>query len=197
MGRRIVTALGFIVLVLLVGEDTIARDVERCEVPITFTSYDVSGDTFEELYAALRQRGPKDDTGNARYAYTRWKVAWRWKSMGDGTIDANSVDLACSASVHLPRLVNRDHHAPALLAQWDAFVERTRKHELNHIEHVRRGAPRITQMIQERAGDKGILSSKQAKAIARTVVADLHAMDRAYDMRTNHGKTEGTLAITG
>ena len=49
MGRRIVTALGFIVLVLLVGEDTIARDVERCEVPITFTSYDVSGDTLDEL----------------------------------------------------------------------------------------------------------------------------------------------------
>lgn len=185
------------VLVLLVGENTRARDSERCDVSITFTSYDVSGDTLEELYGALRQYGPKDDEGNTRYAYTRWKVKWRWRSRGDGTIDARSVDLACSASVHLPRLVNRERHDPALLAHWDTFIERTRNHERNHIEHVRRGAPRIAQMIQKRAGSKGILSSKKAKAIARTVVADLHAMDRAYDMRTNHGKTEGTWFITG
>ena len=111
-------------------------------------------------------------------------------------MDANSVQLVCSASVHLPRLLHRERHNRALLEQWDAFVERTRKHELNHIEHVRRGAPRIAKMIQERAGGKGVLSSKKAKAIARTVVADLHAMDRAYDMRTNHGKTEGTWTIT-
>ena len=45
-----------------------------CPVIPTYTYYEVSGSSVSELEASLRERGPKDDFGKTRFAYTDWTV---------------------------------------------------------------------------------------------------------------------------
>lgn len=176
---------------------TLADNRDQCKATITYTHYDVAGASLERLQEQLRSKGPRDSEGKVRFAYTHWNVKWRWHNAKDGRIDVNSVRLFCSATVQLPRLVEREKMPKELLVMWDAFLERTRRHELNHVGHMESVAPKISQLMKEHAGKDARITSAAASSIVRSVVSEIHALDRKYDGRTNHGKTEGTWSVAG
>jgi predicted secreted Zn-dependent protease len=168
---------------------------DACPVTPTFRFYAVTGSSEEELRKSLLEKGPRDDSGVARFAYTDWKVTWKWKKLADGLIDPDSVELACVANVLLPELDSNATVSPELRSAWDGFIERTRKHELNHVSHVEQRAPEIYKRLRAAAWQSGGLSGKRASEIVSEVVADIKAMDRRYDAETDHGRTEGAWRI--
>jgi predicted secreted Zn-dependent protease len=188
---------GFLILSLIALNTSLLRADEEqvCPATITYTSYDVSGDTAEVLQEQLRTKGPRDREGKIRFAYTQWNVKWRWHNFRDGSVDATSVQLMCSATIQLPRLVDEDKVSPQVRKLWNAFLEKTKRHELNHVAHLEQGAPKIIELIHKSADERGVISNKEASAIAKRVSAEIRLKDREYDARTKHGKTEGTWYI--
>jgi predicted secreted Zn-dependent protease len=168
---------------------------DSCAVVPTFRYYAVTGTSEEELKRSLLEKGPRDDTGTARFAYTDWKVTWKWKRLDDGSVDPESVELACVADILLPELDASATFSPELRRAWDGFIERTRRHELNHVSHVEQRAPEIYKRLRAAAEQSGSVSGKRAAAIVSEVVADIKAMDRHYDAETDHGRTEGAWQI--
>jgi predicted secreted Zn-dependent protease len=168
---------------------------ESCTVIPTYSFYPVAGTTSEELKRSLVEKGPRDETGAARFAYTEWKVQWKWKRMDDGSINPESVQVNCEASILLPQAETIEALSPELKAAWNGFVERTRRHELNHVRHVEQMAPQIVTKVQVAAQRFGKLQSKRAESIIGEVIADIKARDRSYDAQTDHGRTEGAWQI--
>lgn len=168
---------------------------DSCPVTPTYRFYVVAGSTEQELKKSLLEKGPRDEAGAARFAYTDWKVAWKWKRLDDGSVDPESVELTCVANVLLPQLDPSTTLSPTLRVAWEGFLERTRKHELNHVSHVEQRAPQIHKRLRAAAEKSGSVSGKRAAAIVSEVVAEIKAMDRRYDAQTDHGRTEGAWHI--
>ena len=166
-----------------------------CSVIPSYEFYEVTGSSEAELEAALRANGPKDETGAVRFAYTDWTVEWQWKRLSDQTIDPDSIKLSCVAKILLPKLKESQGLAPELLDAWDGFVQRTKEHELNHVAHIDKFAPRILILSKQEYAKSGVLTRKRAEAIISQVIAEIRSHDRRYDVRTNHGFTEGTWKI--
>lgn len=173
----------------------VAAYAKPCQVTPSYTYYSVEGQTVAELHESLRQRGPRDEYGAVRFAYTDWSVKWSWKRNKDGTIDLGSVQLVCDATIMLPRIKARESLSLELAEQWDSFVERTTRHELNHVGHVEQVAPRIFERLDQVAKSAGSITVKQADSIVREVIAEIKHKDRQYDATTTHGRTEGTWRI--
>lgn len=162
-----------------------------CPVELSFTNYPVSGATLQEVRAAMRAHGPRDESGDRRFATAEWRVHWSWKPAATGGIDPESVELRCTATIRMPELA-----WPKVLdgleeARWAEYRQRLLQHEMNHVRHAERLAPEIRGRIQAWARHAGSVSAERAQSIARGVVREMRALDRAYDRRTRHGRTEG------
>jgi predicted secreted Zn-dependent protease len=187
-------ALALLIPYLFV-EPTREAQQELCAVSPTFEYYQVNGSTREAIERSLRENGPIDETGQRRFAYTRWSIQWKWQKVDLDTVDLQSLRLTCGATIQLPRLVVSKDTSSDLIRAWNEFVERTRQHELSHLKHAEVGAPRIRARLQRLVAEQGSLTAAEANAEALKVIAEIRAMDRAYDLRTNHGLTEGTWKI--
>ena len=179
----------------VVSEPSPSFEPERCPVIPHFTYYEVQGNSEAELVAALRERGPKDERGQQRFAFTDWSIEWKWRRAQDQSVDASSLTLECKATIQLPKLVPTTTTPLALIKAWNDFIERTRAHELSHVSHVEWAAPRITQRLSEAQRRSRTLSPARARTIIEGVIAEIREMDSVYDTRTNHGFTEGTWSL--
>lgn len=175
--------------------EALSGALERCGVETRYEFYDVEGANLEQLSAALRQKGPRDEDGKGRFAYTDWSVKWGWRKAGELGVDLNSVKLECKATILLPRLKPATTLSADSIHAWHAFVERTREHELSHLRHVELGAPRIIRALADEQRGSGVLTSARANQIAKGIVAEIREMDRHYDARTDHGRLEGTWSL--
>ncbi len=166
-----------------------------CPVSIERREYVVRGTSVHDVRQSMLAHGPRDADGTPRFAVTEWTVEWRWNQASRGIIDTESVSLSCSASMLLPRYEPEQGDAPELARVWTEFSKRLERHELNHLEHVRRIAPEIRERIKRVARKGNGVSPALANRIAHRVIREMRALDVAYDSQTDHGKTEGIWSL--
>jgi predicted secreted Zn-dependent protease len=181
------------VLIVLASQQPARAD--NCPVTPVYNYYAVEGRTESELEASLREKGPRDELGQVRFAYTDWTVKWNWKRGKGNLVDLDSVKITCLATILLPKVAANNSMATDLVSAWEGFVERTRRHELNHVSHIEQLAPLIVSRIRKEAQSSSGVTIERAQAIAKEVIAKIRAKDREYDAATVHGKTEGTWRI--
>jgi predicted secreted Zn-dependent protease len=157
--------------------------------------YDVYGDSPEELKRSLLEVGPRDETGNPRFARTEWTVEWRWSHRTNGGVDPASISLSCKATILLPRYVTTSSSSSDMTSRWASFLTRLEQHEHNHLKHVRRLAPEIKTRIEKADRHNGPLSPSRANRIAHRVIREMRDLDVAYDRQTEHGRTEGVWVL--
>lgn len=162
---------------------------------VSFESYPVSGLTREELRQSLLANGPVDTYGLRRFAYADWHIEWKWKLTPHGLVDASTIELSCSATVDLPRLVPVHGMSQELIQQWLSFVERLRTHEMNHIRHGQERAGLVLQSLRVASARRRGLTPAEADSVAQWVMYEIRELDRRYDEMTNHGKTEGAWEL--
>jgi predicted secreted Zn-dependent protease len=195
MSARLV-AFSLLAVCCLSGESWSGPADAICPIRPEYRFYDVYGSSPAEVRASMIERGPKDAGGKARFAYTDWHVSWRWKRTPGGDVDPNTITLECSAEILLPRLRPTASASQDFIRAWHDYVERTREHELQHVEHVSVKAPEILSTIRHERLRRGALSPTLANVIVSRVVSQIRALDRAYDRTTNHGLTEGIWVVS-
>lgn len=167
----------------------------KCPLDPAYIFYAVSGETVEKVMASMHSNGPKDQYGKTHFALADWDIAWNWKLDEKRGVDLSTVRLTCSGVVTLPKLVVTATTSRDLIRAWNNFAERLREHELKHLEHASRRAPEITQRLAEAHRAARYLSPRKANKIAEKIIAEIKSLDRAYDVRTTHGKAEGAWRI--
>ncbi|HET7296610.1 MAG TPA: DUF922 domain-containing protein [Gemmatimonadales bacterium] len=166
--------------------------------PITITGreqfYDIDGASAGALRDQIHRLGPKDETGESRDALTVWNLEWTYRDApGTDSCATRDVRITLDVTITLPRW-KPPATAPASLSEtWRTYVEHVRLHEGGHRTIAERNARALFAALGPlRAATCDALHSLVSRT-AEEIVADGRARNRAYDVQTKHGQTQGVV----
>ncbi len=180
----------------------------------------ITGATAGELRQALSILGPLRD--GARYAaFTDWEVTYRvrpfdplasrpFERSASHPFDPAAphpfdppasrpaslptsrphVDVGVLAVVRLPHLRPPLGTSPALVERWNHYVDALRRHERGHVAIARAAARAVLEALSE------LPPSAPPPIVARAAsaaLAEIRAAERAYDVDTRHGASQGAV----
>jgi predicted secreted Zn-dependent protease len=153
--------------------------------PAEIETFDVSGRTIDEVSGRL---------GLGHVARTRWHVGWKYAFEESGTCRLKDFRVAVSATIRMPRWVDRDAASPADRRTWDTFDAAMRKHEEGHRENGIHAGQELAREIPG-VGPRGDCGQLKAaiEQTANRIIAKYGEADADYDRVTNHGLTQGAV----
>lgn len=143
--------------------------------------YRITGATRGEIARAIAILGPM--RGGVRFAaFTDWEVVYRVRA------GAPPPSVEVRAVVRLPDLVAPLSATADLREAFARYVDALRRHEGGHVaiaESAGHAVREALSALPESAGPRDV------DRAARTAIASAHARERAYDLETSHGATQG------
>jgi len=168
--------------------------VPRPSIVPTEQYYDIDGSSAGALRDQINRLGPKDESGKSRDALTVWSIEWSYAatSRPDGCV-LRDVKVALSVAVTLPRWKPPASATPEVVKSWQAYLRAVRLHEAGHRAIAERNAREVMAALTPLRGANCDLLSSDATRTAEQIVADGRARNRAYDVETKHGQTQGVV----
>jgi len=154
--------------------------------------YDVDGSSAGALRNQISRLGPKDESGKSQDALTVWSIEWVYGTAqrGDSCV-LRDVKVTLDVAVTLPRWKPPATATPELLKTWQAYFKAVRLHETGHRTIAERNAREVMAALAPLRGTSCDKLSDEAARTAERIVADGRARNRAYDVQTKHGQTQG------
>ena len=164
-------------LALLIWQPALAQ--------VQMSYYDVQGADYNALLGALNSHGPCHGRAD-------WKISYKYQSRKEaGGCKVSSLTIDLELLMTLPRWTPPAGASADLVSRWERYIAALRVHEDGHLDHGRNAAREFqTVSGSAAAADCGALDGALRQRFAR-LIADYQARDRAYDARTEHGKTQG------
>jgi predicted secreted Zn-dependent protease len=155
--------------------------------------YDIDGASAGALRDQIRRLGPKDG-GQSRDALTVWNLEWAYREApsGDGCA-LRDVRVTLDVAITLPRWNASSGAVPGLVSAWRSYVEHVKLHEAGHRAIAERNARDLTAALATLRAPTCREAGDSASRMAEQIVADGRARNRAYDVETKHGQTQGVV----
>jgi len=172
----------------------VAASVPRPSMVATEQYYDIDGSSAGALRDQINRLGPKDESGKSRDALTVWSLEWSYAatSRPDGCV-LRDVKVTLNVAVTLPRWKPPATATPEVVKSWQAYLRAVRLHEAGHRAIAERNAREVMAALTPLRGANCDLLSSDATRTAEQIVADGRARNRAYDVETKHGQTQGVV----
>jgi len=172
----------------------VAASVPRPSMVATEQYYDIDGSSAGALRDQINRLGPKDESGKSRDALTVWSLEWAYAatSRPDGCV-LRDVKVTLNVAVTLPRWKPPATATPEVVKSWQAYLRAVRLHEAGHRAIAERNAREVMAALTPLRGANCDLLSSEATRTAEQIVADGRARNRAYDVETKHGQTQGVV----
>ncbi|PYO29519.1 MAG: hypothetical protein DMD73_01615 [Gemmatimonadetes bacterium] len=170
----------------------VAASAPRPSMVATEQYYDIDGSSAGALRDQINRLGPKDESGKSRDALTVWSIEWSYAatSRPDGCV-LRDVKVTLNVAVTLPRWKPPATATPEVVKSWQAYLRAVRLHEAGHRAIAERNAREVMAALTPLRGANCDLLSSDATRTAEQLVADGRARNRAYDVETKHGQTQG------
>jgi len=125
-------------------------------------------------------------------ALTVWSIEWVYGTAqrGDSCV-LRDVKVTVNVAVTLPRWKPPAMASRELLKTWQAYFKAVRLHEAGHRTIAERNAREVMAALTPLRGANCDKLSDEATRTAEQIVADGRARNRAYDIETKHGQTQG------
>jgi predicted secreted Zn-dependent protease len=165
----------------------VAGPTGALDLQVGIVYYDVRGLDHPALFRSLRANGPKGFHGLAK-----WSVAFENSTEPRGDDCAiSTVHVRVTGEILMPRWVDAAAAPLDLKRRWDDYYAALQRHEEGHIQHGRE----LALLVKERLMGLGVMACDRLKSLARDesqqLYDNLKARDKQYDVRTNHGATQG------
>ena len=156
--------------------------------------YDIDGSSAGALRNQISRLGPKDESGKSQDALTVWSIEWVYGTAqrGDSCV-LRDVKVTLNVAVTLPRWKPPATATPEVVKSWQAYLRAVRLHEAGHRAIAERNAREVFAALTPLRGMNCDLLSDEASRTAERLVADGRARNRAYDVETKHGQTQGVV----
>jgi len=159
--------------------------------------YDIDGTSAGALREGIRRLGPKDASGTSLDALTVWDLQWTYKAVPVSAADSNcalqDLKVTMNVTVTLPRWTPPASVSASLRESWRTYLQHVRVHEAGHRAIAERNAADLYRtLLGLRAATCAQLDS-QASRTGEDIVADGRSRNRAYDVETKHGQTQGVV----
>jgi predicted secreted Zn-dependent protease len=156
--------------------------------------YDIAGASAAALRDQIRRLGPRDESGAARDALTVWELEWAYRPApaGDGCA-LRDVRVTLTLTVTLPRWTPPAAAPADLRAAWRTYLQRVRVHEAGHRAIAEANARELLAALAAVHRPTCDAARAEAARTAEGIVAAGRARNRAYDVETRHGQTQGVV----
>ena len=170
----------------------LARAAPRASITARELYYDIDGSSAGALRDQIRRLGPKDESGTAHDALTVWSLEWAYGTAqrGDGCA-LKDVRVTLNVSVTLPRWTPPATATARLKDSWRTYLGNVKVHEGGHRTIAERNARELLTALTPLRGASCESLANEATRLAERIVADGRARNRAYDVQTKHGQTQG------
>lgn len=170
-----------------------APEPVRPTITVREQYYDIDGSSTGALRDQIRRLGPKDG-GQSRDALTVWNLEWKYRETpsGDGCA-IRDIQVTLDVAITLPRWAAPRGAAPEVVAAWRKYLEHVRLHEAGHRTIAERNARDLTAALAALRAPTCREAGDSASRMAEQIVADGRARNRAYDVDTKHGQTQGVV----
>jgi len=171
-----------------------APTAARPSIVATEQYYDIDGSSTGALRDQINRLGPKDESGKSRDALTVWSIEWGYAatSRPEGCV-LRDVKVTLNVAITLPRWKPPTTASAELLRSWQGYLRAVRLHEAGHRTIAERNAREVFAALTPLRGMNCDLLSDEASRVAEQIVADGRARNRAYDVETKHGQTQGVV----
>jgi predicted secreted Zn-dependent protease len=170
----------------------LARAASRAAITAREQYYDIDGSSAGALRDQIRRLGPKDESGKSHDALTVWSLEWTYGTAQRGDSCAlRDVKVTLDLSVTLPRWTPPSSASAKLTESWRNYLRNVKLHEAGHRTIAERNARDLTTALTTLRGTSCERLSDEATRTAERIVADGRARNRAYDVQTKHGQTQG------
>src|SRR6266581_9526343 len=170
----------------------LARTAPRAAVTAREQYYDIDGSSAGALRNQISRLGPKDETGTSHDALTVWSLEWTYGTAQRGDSCAlKDVRVTLNVSVTLPRWTPPATATARLKDSWRTYLRNVKVHEGGHRTIAERNARELMTALTPLRGASCESLSQEATRLAERIVADGRARNRAYDVQTKHGQTQG------
>lgn len=186
------STIGLILALAASSMDTPA--IDGIEITQAVERYMVTGTTGRELLDEMQTLGPLDpDTGRRNFGYTHAQLKWAYgfSPAGGGKCGLENVQVALDITITLPDWKPTREPGRELEAQWRAFSDALTGHELQHRTLAIDTAKAVRAVLEGMPS----MSCSEVKArisgATAPIMKQMSENNRAYDARTEHGRTEG------
>ncbi|HEV2749211.1 MAG TPA: DUF922 domain-containing protein [Gemmatimonadales bacterium] len=169
--------------------------------PVSITGgeqfYDIDGASAGALREGIHRLGPKDASGTSLDALTVWDIQWTYKPVPVSPVDSScalqDVKVTLNVTVTLPRWTPPAAATASLRESWRTYLAHVKLHEAGHRAIAERNAGDLYRALSGLRAPTCPQLDAQASRTGEDIVADGRARNRAYDVQTKHGQTQGVV----
>jgi predicted secreted Zn-dependent protease len=154
--------------------------------------YRVTGATLPEIRQSIRDARPWKNREEMD-GFTDWRVTWQFTVMptSDGC-RCTTFNSQTRIVMTLPLWTPPTNVLVTVTQIWTNYFAALLRHEVGHGQMALAAAAEIHRRVKEQGGGSDCDSLKQSlNQIGQTVVAEYRQRDKDYDVRTQHGATQG------
>ncbi|HKW40786.1 MAG TPA: DUF922 domain-containing protein [Gemmatimonadales bacterium] len=156
--------------------------------------YDIDGSSAGALRDQIHRLGPKDESGQSRDAMTVWSLEWTFgTAQRSDSCALRDVKVTLDVTTTLPRWKPPATVTQRLIDSWRTYLEHVKQHETGHRVIAERNARELMSALGAMRGSSCQKLSDDASRRAEEIVADGRSRNRAYDVETKHGQTQGVV----
>src|SRR6266850_3977361 len=170
----------------------LARAALRASISAREQYYDIDGSSAGALRNQISRLGPKDESGKSQDALTVWSIEWAFGTaqQGDSCV-LRDVKVTLDVAVTLPRWKPPATATAQLVKRWQTYLKAVRLHEAGHRTIAERNAREVMAALTPLRGTNCDKLLNEASNTVERIGADGRARNRAYDVQTKHGETQG------
>lgn len=181
----------------LIAALVLSTTIAHAEVTDTlnYEYYDVAANPKQRLAALLNNASPIKEGGKTFHGHTKWNIRWSFsfKKNASGECRLGATNVTLDAKITLPRLVG---DSPAQQQQLERYLIPLKRHELGHYQIAQEAAHAVEQRLASLPGETSCSDMRNAANEAgKQTVNAYNEKNRAYDIETDHGKSQGARVL--
>jgi predicted secreted Zn-dependent protease len=158
---------------------------------LEYEYYDVAANPKQRLATLLNNASPIKEDGKTFHGHTKWHIRWNFTygKSKSGECKLATTNVTLDAKITLPRLVG---DSPEQQKQMEKYLIPLKRHELGHYQIAQEAAAAVEQKLASLSGKANCSElEKTANATGKETVNAYNEKSRAYDIETDHGKSQG------
>jgi predicted secreted Zn-dependent protease len=185
-----------------VDKDVHLRVIKPSVPPVVtekYEYYEVKGGSETELRCDMNNNSCKWEDGKKYDSVTSWRVKWDYGyDRGSQACSAVSFKASVEVVFRYPQWVNAGGGdggvSQPLVAKWDRYMKNLAIHENGHRDMAVKAAAELSHAVAELPPAQSCADlDREVRALCRLRMKKLNEDEKAYDVSTKHGLTQGAI----
>jgi predicted secreted Zn-dependent protease len=157
--------------------------------------YEVQGRNESELRCGMDHNSCKWDDGNRYDSVTSWRVKWDYGyDRTPQSCAAASFKTSVEVVIRYPKWVHDDGVPQALVSKWDNYIKNLTVHENGHRDMAVAEVADLSRAVAKLSPATNCSDvDREVQTLCRLRMKKLNADEKAYDVITKHGFTQGAI----